>query len=85
MTEFHIDQSVRFRKTFRGYGNAILPITEELPDDLAEAVIGDEPMSVKVKGYEHHEEEDTDVVIVSVQWGKRRCEQWVHWNAVEPV
>lgn len=85
MTEFHIGQAARFRHVYRGYGNALLPISEEIGDDLAKAVLSGEPMKVTVKGYEHDEEEDTDVVIVSVQYGKRKFEQWVHCNAIEPV
>jgi hypothetical protein len=85
VTEFHITQRVRFKPLYRGYGNALLPISEEIGPRLAEAVLSGEPMQVTVKGYEQDEEEDIDVVIVSVQHGKSRYEQWVHPNCIEPL
>lgn len=86
MTEYTIGQLVRFKPFYRGYGNAVVPIGEELPDWLAADVLAGRPMNITVEGYEFDQEEDTDVVIVRV-WleGRKPFEQWVHPDAVAPL
>lgn len=93
MTEYHIGQSVRFRATFPRYATAggervgrLYPISDELPDSLADAVERGEPMQVTVDGYDHDEMEDTDVVIVTVRHGGRVIPGlWVIPECIAPV
>lgn len=93
MTEYHIGQAVRFRGAFKRFSTAdgervgkLYPLSDEIPDWLADAVTAGEPMKVVVDGYEFDEMEDTDVVIVTVRCGGRApFEQWVHPGCLAPV
>lgn len=93
MTEYYIGQSVRFRATFSRYATAggervgkLYPISDELPDSLADAVERGAPMQVTVDGYDHDEMEDTDVVIVTVRHeGRVIPGLWVIPECIAPV
>lgn len=93
MTEYHIGQSVRFLPSFPRYVTAegkrvgkLYPISDELPDSLADAVERGAPMQVTVDGYEYDEMEDTDVVIVTVRHeGRVIPGLWVIPECIAPV